>query len=763
MARKALGPASALVMAASITLLSTACGGGGGTPAPTTHAISGIVGGAVAAGVTIALSGAGSATTTTAANGTYAFSGLADGGYTLTPSLTGYTFSPASLSVTLAGADAAGRSFTATAIPPPTHAISGAVGGAATAGVTITLAGGASRTTTTGAGGAYAFTGLAAGAYTLTPSLSGHTFTPASRSVTLAAADLGGQDFTAAAVVAGTHTVSGTLTGAAVAGVKVTLSGAADATTTTDGAGSYAFTGLADGAYAVTPSAVGVLFAPQRRAAAVSGADLSLAAFAGTALQAYDDFSSGGLSTARWESGQRHVYGDGQAAFITAQVDGALPNTNHGAVLNLRPDLPEAPGAVTSARVAVSLDASAVTGDSLVRAGLDLIFQPAANRVAGPDNLTNALILRIALSDAAAGTTALRQVLACANPDCSSVVGVGTLLAGATWTAGLAVSKATSYTMSVAVDAVAKTVAFSIQGGALAGARAATLDLSGVTTPFPVDLTAANYFKLRLFGFPRGGAAGGGAGSLTARFDDLAIGTNGGALSLIEDFNTAPPLDPGRWAVRAEEVRVEASPAALVISQEQALHPGVVPLNLAASAAATTLQARVAVMSWAQGGPGQVGARIAGALYNDGSGGLGTPPDVPGASSQVGDVIAQISMTGTDVSYAVVRCNVAVCADATSADLSFLKERTSLGSVALGEEHVLRISWDDAAREVSFQLDDRPPVTFDPVAAGSPVAGPPGRPFMQVGTHAGAAGPGVDFSTASSGQIHAVLKDVRKL
>ena len=177
----------------------------------------------------------------------------------------------------------------------------------------------------------------------------------------------------------------------------------------------------------------------------------------------------------------------------------------------------------------------------------------------------------------------------------------------------------------------------------------------------------------------------------------------------------------------------------------------------------TALQARVAVLSWAQTGPGQVGARIAGALYNDGSGGLGTPPDVPGTSSQVGDVIAQISMTGADVSYAVTRCNVAVCADATGAGITFLKERTSLGAVALGEEHVLRISWDDVAREVSFQLDDRPPVTFDPVAAGSAVAGPPGRPYSQVGTHAGAAGPGVDFSSASSGQIHAVFKDVRKL
>ena len=56
-------------------------------------------------GVTVALSGGTSASTTTAASGNYSFSGLPAGGnYTVTPSITGYTFTPASQSFSSLGA-----------------------------------------------------------------------------------------------------------------------------------------------------------------------------------------------------------------------------------------------------------------------------------------------------------------------------------------------------------------------------------------------------------------------------------------------------------------------------------------------------------------------------------------------------------------------------------------------------------------------------------------------------------------------------------
>lgn len=79
--------------------------------------------------------------------------------------------------------------------------ISGRVtsGGSGLAGVTVTLSGAASRTTTTDNNGNYNFSGLAPSSYTITPSRSGYTFNPASLPVTISSANVSGQDFTATA------------------------------------------------------------------------------------------------------------------------------------------------------------------------------------------------------------------------------------------------------------------------------------------------------------------------------------------------------------------------------------------------------------------------------------------------------------------------------------------------------------------------------------------------------------------------------------
>ena len=137
----------------------------------TTYSISGTVSGAVTSGVTVNLTGAATQNTTTASGGTYTFSGLNNGSYTVTPSYTGYTFSPTSTAVTISGANQTGKNFTATAVA--TYSISGTVSGAIAAGVTMTLTGAATGSTTTATGGTYTFSGLANGSYTVTPSLSG--------------------------------------------------------------------------------------------------------------------------------------------------------------------------------------------------------------------------------------------------------------------------------------------------------------------------------------------------------------------------------------------------------------------------------------------------------------------------------------------------------------------------------------------------------------------------------------------------------------
>ena len=149
-------------------------------------------------GVTVTLSGSGSGTTTTDADGAYSFTGLSSGTYIVTPSRSGYAFTPSSKQVTASCAVQLGVDFTATT-SGPTYSISGKVtlSGSGLSGVTMTLSGSGSGTTTTDSSGDYTFSGLSNGTYTITPTKSGYTFTPVSKSVTISGSNKTGQNFTA--------------------------------------------------------------------------------------------------------------------------------------------------------------------------------------------------------------------------------------------------------------------------------------------------------------------------------------------------------------------------------------------------------------------------------------------------------------------------------------------------------------------------------------------------------------------------------------
>ncbi|RRR73443.1 MAG: hypothetical protein EI684_08725 [Candidatus Viridilinea halotolerans] len=224
------------------------------------------------AGVTIS---DGTRTAITDSNGNYTLSGLPAGSYTLTPTRSGYTFSPTSRNVTVSG-NLTGQNFTATEQQAATYSVRGRIttnDGTALAGVTISDG---TRTTTSDSNGNYTLSGLPAGSYTLTPTRSGYTFSPTSRNVTVSG-NLTGQDFTATEQPAATYSVSGRITtnnGTALAGVIVSAGGRA---ATSDGAGRYRISGLAAGNYRLTASLNGYGFSPSSRsvdvAAPVSGQD----------------------------------------------------------------------------------------------------------------------------------------------------------------------------------------------------------------------------------------------------------------------------------------------------------------------------------------------------------------------------------------------------------------------------------------------------------------------------------------------------------
>lgn len=203
-----------LVVSALLLTFLAGCGGGvgnssGGAPSTpsgnsnqtgsTSYTMSGVVtsSGAGLAGVAVTLTGLSSDITTTNDSGAYSFSGLQNGTYNITPSKTSYTFSPASLTATLSGANLAGQNFTASsAAINSTYSISGSVihNGAGLAGVTVSVD---TVSGFTDANGNFTLSSLTNGSYLLTPTKVGFTFSPASINVSVNSASVTGQNFSA--------------------------------------------------------------------------------------------------------------------------------------------------------------------------------------------------------------------------------------------------------------------------------------------------------------------------------------------------------------------------------------------------------------------------------------------------------------------------------------------------------------------------------------------------------------------------------------
>ena len=106
-----------ILLGMMITLMAGCSSGGDGSTPPTTFSISGTVSGVVAANVTINLASGVNNSTTTASDGTYSFTGLGNGTYTVTPVLKGYIFTPTNQVVTISGANVTGQNFTSISKP----------------------------------------------------------------------------------------------------------------------------------------------------------------------------------------------------------------------------------------------------------------------------------------------------------------------------------------------------------------------------------------------------------------------------------------------------------------------------------------------------------------------------------------------------------------------------------------------------------------------------------------------------------------------
>ncbi|MFZ1037588.1 MAG: hypothetical protein WAN57_10320 [Smithella sp.] len=174
---------------------------------PATSVISGTVSGDLKKGITINLTGAATASTTTDLNGNFSFTNQENGNYIVTPYFDGYTFSPTSTNVAVSGASVSGINFTST---HSGYGISGTVTGDVAANVTLTLVNVLnSTTTTTDSDGKYTLrsTEISNNTYIVKPYLAGYKFNPYTHSVPMDNASVTGIDFVShAAYTAGSAT-----------------------------------------------------------------------------------------------------------------------------------------------------------------------------------------------------------------------------------------------------------------------------------------------------------------------------------------------------------------------------------------------------------------------------------------------------------------------------------------------------------------------------------------------------------------------------
>ena len=213
------------------------------------------------AGVTVSANNGGG-TTSTNTSGYYSITVPHGWSGRVTPTLSGYTFTPIYLDYTGVSSNQTNRNYTATPIAPPT--ISGTIrtsGGVGVSGVTVAGNNGGGSTTTN-ASGYYSITVPHGWFGRVTPTLSGYTFTPNYLDYTGVSSNQTNRNYTAIRIAP--PAISGTIrtsSGTGVSGVTV----AADNggwSTTTNISGYYRITVPFGWSGRVTPTLNGYTFSP---------------------------------------------------------------------------------------------------------------------------------------------------------------------------------------------------------------------------------------------------------------------------------------------------------------------------------------------------------------------------------------------------------------------------------------------------------------------------------------------------------------------
>ena len=265
------------------------------------HAISGTVG---IASANISLTGKESESVTSASTGHYSFTRLKSGSYIVTPSLTGYTFSPSSRTVTLTDSNVSALNFSATAVPiitslqvtPHSFTLTTA-GGTEQLQVEATYSNESSANVTQNATYICNNTGVATVSQTGLVQAVGN----GAATVVVSYDGLSSNVTVTVDLPKATYSISGS---AGLASATVALTGTSSASVTASSTGAYTFSGLLAGSYTITPSLSGYTFTPESQSATITNANVNGVNFTGAATEHSVDLSWGAGTITNPSSGQ---------------------------------------------------------------------------------------------------------------------------------------------------------------------------------------------------------------------------------------------------------------------------------------------------------------------------------------------------------------------------------------------------------------------------------------------------------------------------
>ena len=451
---------------------------------------------------------------------------------------------------------------------------------------------------------------------------------------------------------------------------------------------------------------------------------------AGDEFALYDDFEAAGIDGTLWGHNHINATPKSTAEISRAIVGGAVQlfnavsNPPQGRLIdnNFRTTAESA----TKIQAQMTVNSATIPTDGHVRTIVALTYWPTQFRFITEQDFW---LARAQLQDNGFGLFPTFVVFRCTNANCSE----GYTVPHSGWS-GFSVAYNQAVTATVEWDAANTRFVLTVTDGT--NTATTTVNMSGEP-----DFNPADFYQARVRTRVLGGSAGE-SGAITATFDDVFIDD-----ALYDDF-TAGPIDTSKW--RDGEVSRLNNAGAAEFSQTQADRHRSLILTLPDTDLIGGIRADVSVTSYSVTGTDPYyRARLGGYFYND-----GTLAGEPGSS--VSDIYAEIGVTDTLVNYRVVRCTDVTCdTNDNLSDDGAGGAIVHIAHVNLGETHNLAIKWDGSV--FTFTVDGFSK-TFDPIAAGAPVAGPPNEKEKVIGTRAnvGTVGDGSGSLTATFDNVELI-------